>query len=872
MAPQRVVLPTNVTPEHYRLKLVPDMEEFVFTGEVAINIKIHSPTHEIKLNTKKLNISTASVTIGETVHKAVSIDAAENQVATFKFAQTLPKGHAVFEIEFDGEINDRMNGFYRSQYKNVVGDMNYMAVTQFEACDARQAFPCWDEPSIKATFDISLKIPVELEALSNMPVKEMTAVDPDYKTIHFETTPIMSTYLVAFAVGDFRYIETTTTKLKKPVVCRVYTIPGLIEQGRFALEITPRILEYFAEVFGIEYPLPKLDHLAVPDFDAGAMENWGLITYRTVALLFDEKTSAAASKEQVASTVAHEIAHQWFGNLVTMEWWDHLWLNEGFATWVGTLAVDHLFPKWDTWSNFVVNEYQQGLSLDSLRSSHPIEVPVSDPHEIHQIFDAISYSKGASVIRMLSNWLTVDVFLAGIRRYLKKHKYSNATTDDLWNALSEESKIDVREFMNTWTRVIGIPVLNVKETETHVEVEQHRFLSTNDTTMEEDQTVWWIPLGVSPKPTSIHDANQTMKKRKLTFEKPIHKDNDSFYLINKGFTGVFRTNYPSTAIRQIGHAILAGNPNIGIADRAGLLADQSSLATSGHSRVDRLLDLIQYYKNEKAYVVWDLLLSKLDNITQVFSVNERTNRAIQHFQRKLVDSLVRELGWEFPEGEDHLTSLLRGVIISCAGRSRHEETVKEAQRRFALFMEEGADHAKALHPTVRKTAFEIAIAYGGVKEFEQVLHYYKTTPKQDQQVMCLYAIGYAVHGKEQIQRVFEFALSDDVRPQDFPYILSGLSTNIGARHAAWDWIKTNWQTLVSRYTGNMGMLGYCIKIPLNKMADLTVLKDLEEFFADKNTKDFERDLEQAKEGLRIRSNWVARDGAALESWLIEQGY
>ncbi|KAF9908846.1 hypothetical protein EC991_009365 [Linnemannia zychae] len=873
MAPERVVLPTNVTPEHYSLKLIPNLETFVFTGEVAININIHEPTAEIQLNAKKLNISKASVIVGETTHKATSIDAAENQVATFKFAHTLPKGPAIFEIEYDGEINDRMNGFYRSQYKDKEGETKYMAVTQFEACDARQAFPCWDEPSVKATFAISMVVPFELEALSNMPIKEMTAVEPDVKTVYFETTPIMSTYLVAFAVGDFEYVETTTTKLEKPVVCRVYTLPGLKEQGRFALEITPKILEYFAEIFGIAYPLPKLDHIAVPDFDAGAMENWGLITYRTVALLYDEKTSSAASKEQVASTVAHEIAHQWFGNLVTMEWWDHLWLNEGFATWVGTLAVDHLFPKWQTWSNFVVSEYQQGLSLDSLRSSHPIEVPVSDPHEIHQIFDAISYSKGASVIRMLSNWLTVDVFLAGIRRYLKKHEYKNATTDDLWDALSEESKIDVREFMNTWTRVIGIPILNVTETETHVKVEQHRFLSTNDTTEEEDQTVWWVPLGVSPKPMSILDANQTLKTRELSFEKPTsQKHGEDFYLVNKGFTGVFRTNYPSSAIRQIGKAILAGHADIGVADRAGLLADQSSLATSGHSGVDRLLDLIQYYKNEKAYVVWDLLLAKLDNITQLFSVNDRAHRAIQHFQRKLVHNLVQELGWEFPEGEDHLTSLLRGVIVQCAGRSRHEETVKEAQRRFALFMEEGSDQTKALHPTIRKTAFEVAMSHGGVKEFEQVMHYYKTTPKQDQQVMALVAIGCAVHGKELIQRVFEFALSDDVRPQDFPYLLSGLSTNIAARHAAWDWIKANWQTIVDRYTGNMGMLGYCIKIPINRMADPAVLKDLEEFFVDKDTKDFERDLEQAKEGLRIRSKWVARDGAALESWLVEQGY
>ncbi|KAG0370209.1 hypothetical protein BGZ54_007318 [Gamsiella multidivaricata] len=602
------------------------------------------------------------------------------------------------------------------------------------------------------------------------------------------------------------------------------------------------------------------------------MENWGLITYRTVALLYDEKTSAASNKEQVASTVAHEIAHQWFGNLVTMEWWEHLWLNEGFATWVGTLAVDHLFPTWETWSNFVISEYQQGLSLDSLRSSHPIEVPVSDPHEIHQIFDAISYSKGASVIRMLSNWLTVDVFLAGIRRYLKKHEYDNASTNDLWDALSVESGIDVREFMNTWTRVIGIPILNVTEAEGLVTLEQHRFLSTNDVKPEEDETVWWVPLGVYPKPASIADPNQTLKTRELKFEAPRSKDGEKFYLINKGFTGVFRTNYPPSAIRQLGLAIQAGDPDLGVTERAGLLADQSSLATSGHSGVEHLLDLIQYYKNEKAFVVWDLLLNKLDNITQVFSVNERTHEAIKHFQRKLVHDLAHELGWEFPKDEDYLRTRLRGAILSCAGRSGHEATVKEALRRFKLFFEEGADKDAILHPSTRRTTFEVAVSHGGVKEFEQILSYYRTTLKQDQQVMCLMSLGSAVHGEDLIQRTFDLAMSDDVRSQDFVYVLAGLATNIKARHAAWTWIKSNWTTIQERFTGNMGMLGYCVKIPVNKMASVEVLKDLDDFFADKDVKDFERDLEQAKEGLQIRSKWVARDGAALESWLVEQGY
>ncbi|KAG0365379.1 hypothetical protein BGZ54_006572 [Gamsiella multidivaricata] len=854
--PDRVVLPANVTPSHYTLTITPDFKEFTFGGYVEINVTIHEATKTVKVNTKDLTLKTTSIEIDGKTHEPVSTTHDEHHdTTTFNFEHELPKGSAVLRILYDGILSDKMAGFYRSSYKDTEGNTKYMGVTQFEATDARRAFPCWDEPSAKATYSISLVVPTELVALSNMPVSSVTQVEPEQKTVNFEKTPIMSTYLVAWAVGEFEYIETTTTKLEKPVTCRVYTLPGLKEQGRFALEITPKVLEYFSEIFGTAYPLPKLDHLAVPDFDAGAMENWGLVTYRTVALLFDEKTSDLRFKEQVAVTVAHEIAHQWFGNLVTMEWWDHLWLNEGFATWVGTLAVDHLFPKWDTWSTFVVDDMQRA----------PIEVPVNDPHEIHQIFDAISYSKGASVIRMLSNWLTVDVFLAGIRRYLKKHEYENATTDDLWNALSEESKVDVREFMNTWTRVIGIPILDIKETDGVVTVEQHRFLSTNDVKPEEDETIWWVPLGVHPKPASIADPNQTLKSRSLSFEVP-----ESAYLFNKDYSGVFRTNYPPSAISRIGKAILEGSDLVGLSDRAGLVADIASLSKSGHTATSNFLDLVQYYKNEETYVVWELLAGRVGEIASIFADDERINQGIKHFQRNLVDRMVSKLGWEFPEGEDYLTSRLRNVILRSAGRAGHEATVAEAKRRFALFVS-GPAHDSILHPSIRQTAFEIVLSQGGEEEFRHILKYFHDAPKQDQQVIALLALGF-VQQPELIAEVQALAISESVRPQDIFYVLAGLSANPASRRATWDWVKANWNTLANRYKSSMSMLGACVKYPLSQSSDVTIIKEVKEFFADKDTKDFQRALDQALEGLDVNSAWVAREQQGLSEWLSANKY
>ena len=344
----------------------------------------------------------------------------------------------MLSIRYAGTMNNSMAGFYRSKYKPIVtpaqsvpmdGEHHVMFSTQFESSDARRALPCFDEPNLKATFDVSIEIPKDQTALSNMPEKEVKQGKAGLKTVVFERTPVMSTYLLAWAFGDFEYVEGFTQRKYqgKQLPCRVYTTRGLKDQGRFALENCHRIVDYFSEIFNIDYPLPKMDLLAVHEFTHGAMENWGMVTYRTTAVLFDEKQSDAKYKARVAYVVAHELAHQWFGNLVTMDWWSELWLNEGFATWVGWLAIDHLYPDHEVWSQFVTEAVQTAQNLDSLRASHPIEVPVRDALEVDQIFDAISYFKGSSVIRMLSGHLGVETFLEGVSAYLKEHAYGRLT-------------------------------------------------------------------------------------------------------------------------------------------------------------------------------------------------------------------------------------------------------------------------------------------------------------------------------------------------------------------------------------------------------------------------------------------------------------
>lgn len=499
-------------------------------------------------------------------------------------------------------MNNTMNGFYRSKYqptgepaKSVPmdGDSHLMFSTQFESSDARRAFPCFDEPNLKATFDVSIEIPNDQVALSNMPEKATDeSGNAGRKIVSFERTPVMSTYLLAWAFGDFEFVETTTRRKYngKHLPVRVYTTRGLKTQGRFALENCHQVIDYFSEIFKIDYPLPKMDLLAVHEFSHGAMENWGLVTYRTTAVLFDEKTSDAKYKNRVAYVVAHELAHQWFGNLVTMDWWNELWLNEGFATWVGWLAVDHLYPDHEVWCQFVQEAVQTAQNLDSLRSSHPIEVPVRDVLEVEQIFDAISYLKGSSVIRMLGAHLETQTFLDGVASYLKTHAYGNATTNDLWAALSKASGKNVNEFMDPWIRKIGFPVITLAEEPGQLGVRQSRFLQTGDVKESEDETLWWVPLGLKTDPKAAGAATAALTVK----EETLRDVDETFYKLNSEQVGFYRTNYPPARLIKLG----AERAKLSAEDRIGLIADAAALAVAGQGTTAGLLALVEQFQDE----------------------------------------------------------------------------------------------------------------------------------------------------------------------------------------------------------------------------------------------------------------------------------
>jgi aminopeptidase 2 len=703
----REILPQNVTPTHYNLTIVPGLETFTFTGQVAVSLTVNEATKTIVANALEVNVSKASIVVfrvkpggldkvshwpkDATTHRSIQNSSnisydKELQTVTFEFEHEIPAvSKIILHIEFDGIHNDQMAGFYRSGYTDKNGNKKHLVVTQFEATDCRRCFPCWDEPALKATFDVTLYVPEDKTALSNMHVMEESPVsfnEHKLKCVKFAKTPIMSTYLLALCVGEFDYVESVATPRApadaRPIKCRVYTLPGQKHMGTFGLDVSVKTLEYFSEYFDVAYPLPKMDMVAIPDFGAGAMENWGLVTYRETALLFDSENSSAKAKEGVAYTVAHELAHQWFGNLVTMSWWNELWLNEGFATSIGWQAVDHIFPEWNVFTSFLNGEFASGVGLDSMRSSHPIEVDVKSPSEISQIFDAISYSKGASVIRMLNDYLGMDVFANGVRKYLQKHKFGNAKTVDLWAALSESSGKDVAELMHEWTRAVGYPMLSIQgeeydgsNKELTVSLSQQRFLSTGDLTPEEDVTVWSIPIAVLTNESKTSTTHLLKEKNgSITF--PYQKTEEAYYKLNAGVSGFFRVNYSVEQITRLGHALRKNINAFSTADRIGLIADSFAFARAGLASTTAALEILKAFESEQNEMVLSEIHSRFGALKKTWFKNQVAIEGLHALQRSIFSSKVDALGYEYPKGEDHVVVMKRNLVIAAAAEAGDE--------------------------------------------------------------------------------------------------------------------------------------------------------------------------------------------------------
>lgn len=823
----------TIKPVNYILDLTPDIATFTFSGKETISFKIEKPSKELVWHGNKLEIISADINDQEA---KVSYNK-DNETIIFTFANELEAGEYKLKVELEGEINDSLHGWYRSQYKD--GDeTKWLAVTQFEACAAREAFVCIDEPAAKATFDVTLNVDPSHTAISNGEIVKSETAD-GVKSVQFAQTPIMSTYLLAFLVGEFNYIETTNDE---GVVVRVYATSGKEQQGQFALETAAKTLSFYKDYFGIAYPLNKLDMIAVPDFAAGAMENWGAVTYRETAILVDEKNSSLTTKQWAAMVVAHELAHQWFGNLVTMGWWTDLWLNEGFASWVEYLAVDHLFPEWNMWTQFVTDDYAHARDLDALGNTHPIEVEVHHPREVDEIFDAISYQKGASVIRMLHAYLGEADFKKGLHDYLTKHSYSNAATADLWAALEQASGKPVSKIMGAWTSQSGHPLVNFEFGEHETTITQTRFFA--DPEAKEEITTWPIPLDLGD--------GELLDDTKSIVKYPLNND----FKPNRGQTGFYLVGYTSEWLKNLAPQL--SSEDFPVVDKFGVLSDTFDLIKSGKLSSVAGLELISNLQNETNMAVWDGMLGGLGSIMGI--VDDETMDELEKFGAWLAKSRFTELGWAPKDGESHFDALLRPRLVGLVGRD-DGATLAKARELF--------ESPEAIHADMRAAVYALVGRFGDETTYEKFYSMYKATDDQEEQGRLMRAMA-QFKQPELATRTLKFGLSNEVRAADSIRPVLGVVLNRYHGELGWKFIQDNWITIVQRYGQGGHLLTYFVDAVGGVFNTTGKAQEIEDFFSKNPAAGAERKVKQAVERTKLRAAWRERDLNDIKNFLRDR--
>ena len=849
------LLPTDVEPTHYDIEIEPDLKKFTFSGSESVALIIRRPTSRVVLHAADLKIAKAELRSpmggAPLAAKRIKWDK-EKETVTLEFGRKLKKGPAELDLVFTGELNDKMHGFYRTAY-TVKGEKRWGAATQFEATDARRCFPCWDEPACKATFQAALTVPESVVVLSNMPPQQWSKAKAGWKRVRFEKTPRMPTYLLAFVVAELECLEANDAN---GVPVRVWTRPGVKEQGQFALEQGCHTLAYFADWFGIPYAFPKLDMVALPDFAAGAMENWGLVTYRETALLVDPVNSSQAARQRVAAVVDHELAHQWFGNYTTMEWWTDLWLNEGFASYMGPKATDHRFPAWDIWTQYLTDDYLAALHEDSLKNSHPVEVPVKNPSEIREVFDAISYSKGSVVNRMVEHYLGEDSFREGLNRYLASHAYGNATTMDLWAALEKVSGKPIKKMMAGYTRQPGYPVLTVKSRQNNgqlqLDLEQKRFLV--DGGRDSQQLLWQIPVGVQAAGAQ-RPQFETMTKRRHRVSLDLHEG--AWVKLNPGQSGFYRTAYSEDLWQRLIPAV--ASKALPTVDRLGLLDDAFALARAGTLRTSSALRVLDAYRSETDFSLWMVIagvLGSLDNLT----VRERFHEKFVGSACDFFAPIAAQMGWEKKPSDGHLEAMLRALAIRNLGGYRDQATIAEARGRFASFLKNGV-----LDPDLRQPVYSLLAENGHAKEWSQLRRLYRSSDLQEEKARLLRAAGNC-RDEAVLREVLAYSLSSDVRFQDTWIVIVGVGSHAAGRSLAWKFVKKHWKTFIDRYLGGgLNLLNRIIGITAGFTAQ-DQLEDAAAFFKRHRAAGIERAVNKSLEMARSNIRWLERDRNDLKSY------
>jgi len=778
-------LPVEVRPSRYRLVLTPDLEAGAFDGTVDIDVDVDEPVRSITLNAAELQIPAAALEVGAggtTVSpETIRLDEVEERVV-LSFGEPIPAGPATLHLAFTGILNDKLHGFYRSTFTDDHGTAHVIATTQMEATDARRAFPCWDEPDRKAVFEVSLVVEDGLAAYSNSPVLDETPGPGGKRRVRFAPTMSMSTYLVAFIVGP---LEATGAVDVDGVPLRIVHAPGKASLAPFALEVGAHALRFFTDYFGIPYPADKLDLVAIPDFAFGAMENLGCVTFRESVLLVDPAQAARTELERVADVVCHEIAHMWFGDLVTMKWWNGIWLNEAFATFMEVLAVDAFRPSWHRWVSFGV-EREAAMAVDGLHATRPVEFPVGRPEEAQGMFDVLTYQKGGSVLRMLEQYLGPDVFRDGIRGYLTEHRYGNTETTDLWDALERASARPVRDIMTTWIDQGGYPLVRVEE---DGNLTQSPF-SYRGTPGGAIGSAWKVPVLTRP----LRDGDPGPGSLLLDGPGIAAVGVARGQVVNAGGSGFYRVAYPAPMVEALAEAVGTLAP----LERYNLVSDTWAAALAGRGPVADVLRLAGALaaSGEGDPSVWSVVFGAFGLFDRVIPDKDRP--ALAGAVRSLFGPLVATLGWDPGPGDTERTPMLRAAVLRALGTVGEDGAVRdEARRRFDL----AAVGGPALDADTESAVLDIVAAGGGADEFDRFLARYRSPATPQEENRYLYALA-SFDRPELADRAFDLAMTE-VRTQNAPFVLQSLIANRLTGPDVWRRVTHQWGTMVERFPANI---------------------------------------------------------------------
>ena len=822
----------KVIPVNYTLEFEPVFKNFTFNGKEIITINCKEHVNSITLHCAELKIKSCHVRHNGISEKAITKIDAKKEELTIIIKNKI-KGTAFVEIEFAGELNDRLLGFYRSQYKQN-GKTKYLATSQFEAADARRAFPCWDEPEAKATFDISIIAENKFTAISNMPVASKKKMKN--KTLYkFAKTPVMSTYLVYLGVGEFEYL---TGKIGKTQV-RVITTKGNKSKGKYSLELGKKLLLSYEKYFGIKYPLPKLDLIAIPDFASGAMENWGAITFRETILLYDPKTSSTRTKQYIAEVISHEIAHQWFGNLVTMKWWNDLWLNESFATFMATKFVDKFYPEWDLWNQFVEDAMNAAMGLDSLKNTHPIDVKVNSTSEIREIFDAISYDKGGCVLRMLEHYVGETNFQKGLKRYLADFKYKNAEGQDLWDAIGKISKMPVRAMVLTWLKQPGFPVVEIEKQDSTLHLKQRRYMLESD--KKSNNCLWSIPLSIGLKDELFQ---KLFTKKSMSIKLP--KNNIGF-VANFGRKGFYRVKYDEGTLLDL--KMLVDQKQIPAIDRWAIQNDLFSLCISCDETVRNYLDFSDAYYDEDSYLA---SVNVAHNLSSLYfrAFDEEFSSEIRNYAVNYLKKILYDLGWNPKKTDKHTDAMMRGFAISTLGKLDDDEVIIESENRYKQFLK----NPSSLSPDLIEPVCSVMAWNGNSKTHEELTRLYRNAKTMEEKLRFLGAMC-SFKDEKLLLKSLNFSQTSEVRSQNMQLPIMKVAANPYGKKILWPWLKTNW-TKLNKKVGRGNPLFNRIVASISSIADDSMEKEIRQFFKKNPTPGTERTQEQTLERIRISSKFL----------------